>query len=133
MDKKFGDSFKTLPTDSSQELPPYELQFIEGKRSSNVPSAKKDKIAPKLIEEFNESDEESDTEEEADEPVEQHRTSNLWNDLKVTLIASVLFILLTNDFVDGGLRKIGVDGIKLLFIKTFIFAILLFIIRYKFS
>jgi hypothetical protein len=128
MDKKFGDTFKNLPLDPSQELPAFELQFMEGLRTRNK------KIAPPKLEEHNDAETESDTESETSD-VSHHDekpTKSVMSDLSVTFIASILFLLFSNDIVEGGIKKLGIDGIKLLFVKVFLFAIFFFIIRYKF-
>lgn len=129
MDKKFGDTFKNLPLDPAQELPPFEVQFMEGLRSR-----KKTQVPPKLQKTENydsDSDSESDTSSHSSH--EEENTTTIMSDLKTTLIASILYLLFSNDIVDGAIKKIGFEGIKLLFVKVFLFAIFFFIIRYKFS
>lgn len=135
MDKKlFGDSYKSLPIDPSQELPDFELQFLDNIRY------KKKLNPPKLQKQEEESEDESDNESDVSEvhnKVEYNenddKSPSSMSVLKSTLISSVLFLLLSNDMVDKLIRTTGLDGIKILFVKVFIFAILFFIITYKFS
>lgn len=122
MDKKFGDHYKSLPVDPSQELPPFELEFMEGLRKRRQPPVLKEV----------DSDSDSDSESDVEEVLHNHSAGNIMSDLKITLFASILFLLFSNNIVDGLIRKMGLDGIKLLFVKVVLFAILFFIFRYKF-
>ena len=133
MDKKlFGDSYKSLPVDPSQELPDFELQFLDNIRS-------KKKLEPPKLQKQDDSDDESDNDSDASEvhdKVEyngENEQSSSTSVLKSTLISSILFLLLSNDMVDKLIRTTGLDGMKILFAKVFIFAVLFFIIAYKFS
>lgn len=125
MDKKFGDLYKNLPTDPSQELPPFELEFIEG--------LKKRKQPPALKEHDSDSDADSDAESDVEvEELKSTHTGGLMSDLKITLFASILFLLFSNDIVDKAIRTMGLDGMKLLFLKVVLFAIFFFVVRSKF-
>ncbi len=124
MDKKFGDPYKNLPTDPSQELPPFELEFIEG--------LKKRKQPPALKEAESDSDSESDSESDVEEVSKSTQNGGLMSNLKITLFASILFLLFSNDIVDRAIRTMGLDGMKLLFLKVVLFAIFFFVIQSKF-
>ena len=130
MSKKFGDQYKSLPINASQELPPFELEFMEGLRKRKQPPVLKDTGVD------SDSEADSDAESDSEEDLELYKNTNtertVMTDVKITLIASGLFFLFANDIVSSLISKAGLDGIKLLFIKVVLFAICFFIIHYKF-
>jgi hypothetical protein len=140
MASTFGDQFKSLPLDPSQEFPAFDIKFIDGLRSKKakftapVAMAPQTQKAPPVLKNAHDSDSDSDSSDDESESGNESTGGNsILNDLKLTFIAALLFIVCSNSIVDGAISKIGIDGIKLLFVKVFLFAILFFIVRYKFS
>ncbi len=130
----FGDSFRNLPLDQTQDLPAaFDLKFMDqlrSKKSKGKTSAPP--LAPPVLQKASESDSDSDSDSDEEEE-ELNDSKSYMGYVKSTIIAALLFILCSNDIVNGVIKTMGMDGFKLLFVKVFIFAILFFIISYKFS
>ena len=108
-----GESFKKFPLDPNQPVS-YDLSFLD--------KLKKEK-------DMEESDDESDEESDIEEPPKK----SLWTYLKYTMVACLLFIILSNDTLHQFFsRLIGVSDFKLTAIKTCIFAVIYFLFLYKF-
>ena len=127
----FGDSFKNLPLDHSQDLPSFDLKFMDGLRSKKS-KGKTTAPPPPVLQKASESDSDSDSESDTSEQDTTDSKSSMVY-IKTTVIASLIFILCSNDMVTSAIKTMGMDGIKLLFVKVFLFAILFFIASYKFS
>ena len=137
MDRKIGEEFRPLPTDSKQELSMSDMQLLK----DMFPSASKSK--KKVEAEAYKSDSDSDSQatdsdsdsDDEDEPVKRVAPTqkNLMDELKLTFIASLIFVLLSNSIVDNAIKSMGMDGFKLVFIKLFMFAVIFFVVRYNFS
>ena len=126
----FGDSFKNLPIDNSQDLPAIDLKFMDGLKAKKSSKKSSTVTKPPLLHEAD-----SDSDSDSDSDVSENQTNeakSITLSIKTTLIASIVFILCSNDIVNGVIKTMGMDGIKLLFVKVFLFAILFFIVSYKF-
>ena len=133
MDKKMGDAFRNLPTDHKQSVTSNDLSllkemFAPTKRSKKEMSRKQVESESDSESEHSDSDEEEEDEETDLVPTKK----SMWSELKSTFLASLLFVLLNTQIVDQTIKGLGMDGLKLLFIKLFLFAILFFVLRYKF-
>ena len=115
-DRKIGDIIRSLPTDDKQTYSKIDLDMFKKK--------------PRR-EEYSDSDSDSDSD---DDSVlsDDLKQPSLWYELKSTFIASVLFAILSIESVDELISKTGLDTTKLFLLKIFIFAILYFILRYRF-
>jgi len=115
-DRKTGDLLHLLPTDDKQSYSKSNLEMFNRKKEKYQRERER---------------EESDSDSE-DEDIEDDKKPSVWNELKSTFIASFLFAILSIEPVDDLIRKMGLDGIKVFIVKLFIFAIIYFILRYKF-
>jgi hypothetical protein len=138
MEKQVSDFIHSLPTDPQQDYPHMDMNFID----SLLPkSKKKNTPVKKKVESDSESDsddesgsdsDDSDDEEGKDKIVTQRSNKNVWNELKATFLASIVFVILNLDIIDLGLRNMGLTGVKSMLVKLFLFATIYFVIRYKF-
>jgi hypothetical protein len=128
--RKIGDTIQSLPMDPNQEYPHMEMNFID----EYVNKSKKKKV-PLKKEPESDSDSDSDSEDELEnfesEELETNKPS-LWNELKATFLASLVYVLLSLDIINTSLSSFGLDGFKLSIIKLFLFASIYFVLRYKF-
>ncbi len=133
MAAKIGDIIQTLPVDPQQDFPHMDMNFID----EYVKSTKKSKgKKEKFVEEYH-SDSDSDSESEDEESdTEEHNESShkpsLMQEIKATFLASLIFVILSLDIVNATLNTLGIEGLKLLIVKFFIFASIYFVVRYKF-
>jgi hypothetical protein len=130
MDRKLGEDFRSLPLDLDKEVSSYDIDLLK----ELFPDKKNKKNNKKQEENYSDSDSDSDDDSDTNEEHEDVSKNKfvLWNEIKITFIASILFILLNNKFVDDTIKKMGGDGFKLLFIKIFLFSVIFFVLRYKF-
>lgn len=127
MDGKKGDLIYSLPVDPKQDIGSVDMSFINSLVKS-TPS--KQKTPPKMHEQ---SDSDSDSDSDTEEPVEEHKNNvSMWTEIKATFLASVIYVILSMETVDSLIRKTGLDGLNLMLLKVFIFAIIYFVLRYKF-
>lgn len=143
MPKKVGESIRQLPVDPKQDVSATDLAILRDMFQAKPTTSSKVKIK-EVKEDDSDSDSDSDTENEKDKDSDteeehfvspkhhHHHTPSVWSELKSTFLASLLFVLLNSTVVDNAIKNTGIDGIKILFVKLFIFAILFFILRYKF-
>jgi hypothetical protein len=130
MAAKIGDIIQSLPIDPQQDFPHMDMNFID----EYVKSTKKSKgKKEKFVEEYH-SDSESD--DESDMSMEEHTHSehkpSLMQEIKATFLASLIFVVLSLDIVNTTLNTLGIEGLKLLIVKFFIFASIYFVVRYRF-
>jgi hypothetical protein len=131
MAAKIGDIIQTLPVDPQQDFPHMDMNFID----EYVKSTKKSKgKKEKFVEEYHSDSESEDDYEESD--IEEHTHSehkpSLMQEIKATFLASLIFVVLSLDIVNTTLNTLGIEGIKLLIVKFFIFASIYFVVRYRF-
>jgi len=147
MEKKIGEPFRSLPTDEKQPVSQSDLDFLKEMFPSKKRKERKPEPTP-LPESESESDSESDSSSdsgsdssESESRVYQSaplkhsnysKDKDLLSEIKSTFIASLLFVLLNSQAVDTSIRGIGMDGFRLICIKLFLFAIIFFVLRYKF-
>ena len=137
MERKIGEEFRSLATDPKQELSLSDMNFLRQMFPSK--KSKKKEQAPKEESDTDSQDSDSDSDSDDEDEVQNSfktqapPAKNIMSELKATFIASILFILLSNQLVDNALKSMGMDGFKLLFIKLFLFAVLFFVVRYNFS
>ena len=136
MDRKLGEDFRSLPLDLDKEVSSYDIDLLKELFPDKKNKKNNKKQDKKQEENYSDSDNDSDSDDDSDTNEENEDVSKnkfvLWNEIKITFIASILFILLNNKFVDDTIKKMGVDGFKLLFIKIFLFSVIFFVLRYKF-
>ena len=141
MPKKVGESIRQLPVDPKQDVSATDLAILRDMFQSKPTSSSKVKIK-EVKEDDSDSDSDTDNEKDNDSDTEEHfvtskhhnhhhHAPSVWSELKSTFLASLLFVLLNSTVVDNAIKNTGIDGIKILFVKLFIFAILFFILRYK--
>ena len=138
MPKKVGESIRQLPVDPNQDVSATDLAILRDMFQAKPTSSSKVKIK-EVKEDDSDSDSDTDNEKDNDSDTEEHfvtskhhhHTPSVWSELKSTFLASLLFVLLNSTFADNAIKNTGIDGIKILFVKLFIFAILFFILRYK--
>jgi hypothetical protein len=131
MAAKIGDIIQTLPVDPQQDFPHMDMNFID----EYVKSTKKSKgKKEKFVEEYHSDSESEDDYEESD--TEEHTHSehkpSLMQEIKATFLASLIFVVLSLDIVNTTLNTLGIEGLKLLIVKFFIFASIYFVVRYRF-
>jgi hypothetical protein len=140
MPKKVGESIRQLPVDPKQDVSATDLAILRDMFQAKPTSSSKVKIK-EVKEDDSDSDSDTDNEKDNDSDTEEHfvtskhhnhhHAPSVWSELKSTFLASLLFVLLNSTVVDNAIKNTGIDGIKILFVKLFIFAILFFILRYK--
>lgn len=131
MAAKIGDIIQSLPIDPQQDFPHMDMNFID----EYVKSTKKTKgKKEKFVEEYHSDSESEDEYEESD--TEEHTHSehkpSLMQEIKATFLASLIFVVLSLDIVNTTLNTLGIEGLKLLIVKFFIFASIYFVVRYRF-
>ena len=135
MAAKIGDAIHSLPVDSQQDFPHMDMNFIdEYVKSTKLKSKTKSKNKKEKFiepEPEPESDSDSDSGSDTEPDTEAHKPS-VMSELKTTFLASLIFVILSLDIVNATLNTLGIDGIKLLIVKFFIFASIYFVVRYKF-
>ena len=136
MPKTIGESVHNLPTDEKQDVSLSDIALLK----EMLKSSKSKQIKIKDITHKNDSDSDSDNESDCEsdsdtsetDVVKHHPDKSIWSEIKSTFIASLLFVLLNTSVVDNAIKNLGMDGFKLMCIKLFLFAIIFFILRYKF-
>ena len=136
MPKTIGESVHNLPIDENQDISPSDIALLK----EMMKSSKKTPVKIKDITHKNDSDSDSenDSDDDADsdtseiDVIQKDHGKSVWAEIKSTFIASILFVLLNTTMVDNAIKNIGMDGFKLMCIKLFLFAIIFFILRYKF-
>ena len=120
--KKTGDLIQSLPVDPKQDTRSIDMSFMQTLKKKTISHP------PPMQEE---SDSDSDEEDEEEEEVKPKEVS-LWSEIKSTFLASLIYVLLSMEVVDGLIRKMGLDGLNLALLKLFLFATIFFVLRYKF-
>ena len=129
MDGKKGDLIYSLPVDPKQDIGSVDMSFI----NSLVKSTPSKQKAPPKMHEQSDSDSDSGSDSDSEEPVESHKNDvSMWTEIKATFLASLIYVILSMETVDSLIRKTGLDGLNLMLLKVFVFAIIYFVLRYKF-
>ena len=140
MPKKIGESIRQLPVDPKQDVSATDLALLRDMFQAKPTASSKVKIK-EVKEDDSDSDSDTDDEKDKDSDTEEehfvspkhhhhhHHEPSVWSELKSTFLASLLFVLLNSTFFDNAIKNTGIDGIKILFVKVLIFAILFFILR----
>lgn len=127
MAAKIGDIIQSLPVDAQQEFPHMDMNFID----EYVKSTKKSK-KEKFQESYSDSDTDCDDESDISEHLESSHKPSVMSEIKATFLASLIFIILSLDIVNTTLNTLGIEGLKLIIVKFFLFASIYFVVRYKF-
>jgi len=125
--KKTGDLIHSLPVDPKQDTRSVDMNFIHTLKKKTLPQN-----TPPPMQEDTDSDSDEEEDDVEEEVVAKPKEVSLWSEIKSTFLASLIYVLLSMEMVDGLIRKTGLDGLNLALLKLFLFATIYFVLRYKF-